>query len=56
MVSVFVNILVDVFDGLDRGANLNFDVGVVFEAEIRAVRNDPLVVNQNLLVVDPAGN
>ena len=56
LVSAFVNILVDGFAGLDGGANLNVDVGVVLEAEIRAVRNDPRVVNQNLLVVDPAGN
>ena len=56
LVSAFVNILVDGFAGLDGGANLNVDVGVVLETEIRAVRNDPVAVNQNLLVVDPAGN
>ena len=34
LVSAFVNILVDGFAGLDGGANLNVDVGVVLEAEI----------------------
>jgi len=45
MIMALVDILVDVFDGLDRSNRLHIDITVILPDEISGVTDHPLVVN-----------
>ncbi len=44
-IMAFVDVLVNVFDGLDGCNPLEIDMAMIFPDEIRAVRHNPAVVN-----------
>ena len=44
----FIDILVDILDGLDRSNGLHIDVTVIFPQKPWAIENHPAVVNFSL--------
>src|SRR6266699_1550150 len=48
----FVNIFVDIFYSLDRGADLDINMSIVFTGEIRVVKDNKTVIKMDLLSAD----